>query len=54
MITDYKELFKLIENFTADDFKQVREAVQRAIDNNPKITLQDAIDQIESFKKIKQ
>jgi monomeric isocitrate dehydrogenase len=50
---DYKELFKLIENFTAEDFKDVREAIQKVIDNNPKVSLQDAQKQIESFHKIK-
>jgi hypothetical protein len=50
---DYKELFKLIENFTADDMKVIREAIQKSIENNPKTSLQEAIDQIESFKNIK-
>ena len=50
---DYKELFKLIENFTADDLKVVRESIQKSIENNPKSSLQEAIYQIESFKNIK-
>jgi hypothetical protein len=50
---DYKDLFKLIENFTADDMKLVREKIEKIIENNPKVSLQDAIDQIESFKNIK-
>jgi hypothetical protein len=48
-----KELIKLVENFTAEDFKIVRERIERAIENNPKISLQEAEDQIRSFKKIK-
>lgn len=50
---NYKELFKIMDTFTAKDFHDVREAIQKIIDKNPKATYHEAQNQIESFKKIK-
>jgi hypothetical protein len=50
---DIKELIKLVENFTAEDFKMMKECIEKSIENNPKISLQEAEEQIRSFKNIK-
>jgi hypothetical protein len=50
---DYKELFRLVENLNFDDFREVRKKIEKIIENNPKITLQEAKTQVESFKNLK-
>jgi hypothetical protein len=51
---DYKELLEKINELSFDDMKQVREKIENIIKNNPKASLQEAEDQIRSFKNIKE
>jgi predicted house-cleaning noncanonical NTP pyrophosphatase (MazG superfamily) len=46
---DYKELLEAISNLSFDDMKDVRDKIQKIIENNQKVSLQQAKDQIESF-----
>lgn len=48
---DYKELLKMVDKFTAQDFQDVKDAIQQVLDKNPKATYTEAKEQIERFKK---
>jgi hypothetical protein len=50
---DYKELLEAINNLSIDDMRDVREKIEKIIENNPKVSLQEAEDQIRSFHNIK-